>query len=76
LILSDSMDNLACTVCGTTYYSAAAQSMIDRGQRCDCGALLRSKVDEPEVPVGAPKHVPAAPNGPTGLRPGRRFARG
>jgi hypothetical protein len=35
------MDNLVCTECGTTYYSAAATVMIERGERCDCGAPLR-----------------------------------
>jgi hypothetical protein len=35
------MDNLVCTVCGTTYYSAAAETMVDRGERCDCGGELR-----------------------------------
>jgi hypothetical protein len=35
------MDNLICTDCGTTYYSAAATAMVARGERCDCGALLR-----------------------------------
>jgi hypothetical protein len=70
------MDNLVCTACGTTYYSAAAQSMIDRGERCDCGALLRANVDEAEVPVGAPEPGPAQAKGQMGLRPRRRFARG
>jgi hypothetical protein len=35
------MDNLVCTVCGTTYYSAAAESMVARGERCDCGGELQ-----------------------------------
>jgi hypothetical protein len=35
------MDNLVCSVCGTTYYSAAAESMVERGERCDCGGPLR-----------------------------------
>jgi hypothetical protein len=35
------MDNLICTECGTTYYSAAAKAMVERGERCDCGGLLR-----------------------------------
>ena len=55
------MDNLVCTACGTTYYSAAARMMIARGERCDCGGRLRLVHDEPHVPVGVP---PArAPNG-------------
>lgn len=35
------MDNLICTECGTTYYSAAAVSMVERGELCDCGGRLR-----------------------------------
>ena len=70
------MDNLVCTACGTTYYSAAAQSMIDRGEQCDCGAPLRANVDEAEVPVGAPDDALAEPSRPLGAPPGRRFARG
>ena len=35
------MDNLICTECVTTYYSAAPGAMVERGERCDCGALLR-----------------------------------
>jgi hypothetical protein len=42
------MDNLICMECGTTYYSAAAKAMVERGERCDCGGLLRlSDEDEP-----------------------------
>jgi hypothetical protein len=44
------MDNLICTECGTTYYSAAAAVMVDRGERCDCGALLRL-VEQPSQGV-------------------------
>jgi hypothetical protein len=49
------MDNLVCTGCGTTYYSAAAASMVDRGERCDCGAPLRliGEEDQAGVRVGA-----------------------
>jgi hypothetical protein len=50
--------------------------MIERGEQCDCGALLRATVDEPEVPVGAPEVAPAEPRGQMGIRPRRRFARG
>ena len=39
------MDNLVCTECGTTYYSASAGLMVARGERCDCGYLLRP-IDE------------------------------
>lgn len=40
------MDNLICTECGTTYYSAAAKAMVGRGERCDCGGALRLVEDE------------------------------
>jgi hypothetical protein len=40
------MDNLICTECGTTYYSAAATAMVERAERCDCGGLLRLVADE------------------------------
>jgi hypothetical protein len=65
------MDNLVCTECGTTYYSAAAATMIRRDERCDCGGRLRL-VHGAEVPVGGPQPPPV--NGTT-LPPGRRFAR-
>jgi hypothetical protein len=42
------MDNLICTECGTTYYSAAAAAMVERRERCDCGALLRLVEDDPQ----------------------------
>jgi hypothetical protein len=69
------MDNLICTECGTTYYSAAAAAMIERGERCDCGSLLRA-VEVVEVPVGGPPAAapsPGAPTAPYAVR--RRFAR-
>ena len=67
------MDNLVCTECGTTYYSAAAASMIARGERCDCGGRLRLVHQEAEVPVGGPP-TPATTNGGK-TPPGRRFTR-
>jgi hypothetical protein len=70
------MDNLICTECGTTYYSAAAGAMIERGERCDCGSLLRA-IEVSEVPVGGPPAAGSPPSGPTtepyGAR--RRFSR-
>jgi hypothetical protein len=70
------MENLICTECTTTYYSAAAEAMIRRGERCDCGSLLRS-MGLAEVPVGAPAEPGPAPvpppTSPYGAR--RRFAR-
>lgn len=71
------MDNLICTDCGTTYYSAAARAMVVRGERCDCGGLLLLTEDDDPVAVGAepgfgadraPALVPRYING-------RRFAR-
>jgi hypothetical protein len=43
------MDNLICTDCGTTYYSAAATAMVARGERCDCGAPLRLIRDDDDA---------------------------
>ena len=67
------MDNLVCTDCTTTYYSAAAGAMVARGERCDCGGPLRI-ADPAEVPVGGP---PAVESRTTSLPPHgrRRFAR-
>ena len=49
------MDNLVCTDCGITYYSASAGLMVARGERCDCGAPLEIVVVEAVAapPVGA-----------------------
>jgi len=66
------MDNLVCTECGTTYYSAAAATMIGRGERCDCGGLLRLR-DDAQVPVGGPSQSPRNGEAPPPGR--RRFAR-
>jgi hypothetical protein len=67
------MDNLVCPDCGTTYYSAAAKTMIDRGERCDCGAVL-VLAEEAEVPVPVPAAY-APRNGETPDQGGRRFRR-
>ena len=71
------MDNLICTECGTTYYSAAARTMIVRGERCDCGGLLRLTEDEDPVPVGIDPRFGADSSPARVPRPinGRRFAR-
>ena len=68
------MDNLVCTACRATYYSAAARTMIVRGERCDCGGRLRLVRDGPPVPVAVP---PARePNGTDAPPPNvRRFNR-
>jgi hypothetical protein len=34
------VDNLVCSTCGITYYSAAVATMNKRGERCDCGGLM------------------------------------
>ena len=81
---SVAVDNLICTGCGTTYYSAAAESMVARGERCDCGCLLRvvGGKEVPEVPVGGPPEAPASgatvplpKSAITPLRGPRRFTR-
>lgn len=70
------MDNLVCTDCGTTYYSAAARLMVERGERCDCGARLRLRDGAERAVVGV-----AAEGGGNGSPEadrrsgGRRFAR-
>ena len=69
------MDNLICTDCGTTYYSAAGSAMVARGERCDCGGLLRT-LDNAEVPVGGPPVAEAESSPARPPRGGRRFARG
>jgi hypothetical protein len=49
------MDNLVCSQCGTTYYSASAATMVERGERCGCGGLLelieQDDEDEPAPPT-------------------------
>lgn len=65
------MDNLICTDCGTTYYSAAAEAMVERGERCDCGGLLEV-VRADEVPVASGPLPPPGNGAPVPLRP-RRF---
>jgi hypothetical protein len=72
------VDNLVCPSCSTTYYSAALETMLARGERCDCGGLLApldrlgAVEGDSEVPAG----VRPAPRGPGDAPPagGRRFA--
>ena len=69
------MDNLSCTDCGTTYYSAAAATMVRRCERCDCGGRLRLVEQDVEVPVGgpSPRNGVRAPGGHKAAA--RRFTR-
>ena len=47
------VNKMVCENCGTVYYSAAAKTMIARGERCDaCGGKL-VMADEPR-PVRGP----------------------
>ena len=71
------MDNLICTDCGATYYSAAARLMVERGERCDCGGPLEARDADDRAPVGVGADAPGggvsrAPNGRAGRR--RRFS--
>jgi hypothetical protein len=45
------VDNLICTECGVTYYSAAAPSMVARGELCDCGGPLVERPPDGVVPI-------------------------
>jgi DNA-directed RNA polymerase subunit RPC12/RpoP len=58
----DAVNRLVCEDCGTVYYSAAAKTLAEDGERCaKCGGRLRF-VDGPEkVPVSVPP--PGAGNG-------------
>jgi hypothetical protein len=68
------MDNLVCTSCRTTYYSAAARTMVERGERCDCGAALELREGVPHaITVGGTPEGRSPINPPRGRR---RFGRG
>ena len=73
------MDNLECSECGVTYYSAAAADMVIRGERCDCGGRLVERGQGTAARVTAHgSGVPQQPPAPrTGADPatGRRFDR-
>jgi DNA-directed RNA polymerase subunit RPC12/RpoP len=52
----DAVNRLVCEDCGTVYYSAAAKTMAEQGERCaKCGGRLRF-ADGPK-----PAATPAAP---------------
>jgi NAD-dependent SIR2 family protein deacetylase len=49
------VNRLVCEDCGTVYYSAAAKTMVEQGERCaECGGLLRYANGPERVPVTAP----------------------
>ncbi len=52
----DAVNRLVCEDCGTVYYSAAAKTLAEQGERCaKCGGGLVF-VDGPEkVPVSVPQ---------------------
>jgi hypothetical protein len=69
------MDSLLCTDCGTTFYSAAARQMAERGERCDCGGPLELRTGSgPLVAVGAGSS-PECAGAPRRTLRRRRFAR-
>jgi hypothetical protein len=52
------MNRLVCEDCGTVYYSAAAKTMAEQGERCaKCGGRLRF--------ADGPKPAPASAAPPT-----------
>jgi NAD-dependent SIR2 family protein deacetylase len=49
------VNRLVCEDCGTTYYSAAAKTMAEQGERCaKCGGVLRFANGPERVPVTVP----------------------
>ena len=73
------MNRMACEDCHSVFYSAAARTLVENGERCpNCGGRLRL---EPEP--GGGDRVPVVPNGEQGESPRRvprdhtrRFGRG
>jgi hypothetical protein len=50
------VNRLVCQDCGTVYYSAAAKTMAEEGERCvNCGGLLRFADGPKEAPVTTPQ---------------------
>ena len=73
------MNRMACEDCGSVFYSAAARSLVDNGQRCEtCGGRLRLEAEPKRterVSVGAEGERGSGPARPP--RDGsRRFERG
>ena len=57
------MNKMVCEDCGTVYYSAAARTMVERGDRCpSCGGAL--------VLADGPRPLPSDPE-PAGDGPAR-----
>jgi len=51
----DAVNRLVCEDCGTVYYSAAAKTMAEEGERCaKCGGRLRYANGPDKVPVTVP----------------------
>ena len=51
----DAVNRLVCEDCGTIYYSAAAKTMAEQGERCaKCGGRLRYANGPDKVPVTVP----------------------
>ena len=49
------MNRLVCENCGTVYYSAAAKTLAEQGERCaKCGGRLRFVDGPKEAPVETP----------------------
>jgi rRNA maturation endonuclease Nob1 len=54
------VNRLICEDCGTVYYSAAAKTLVEQGERCaKCGGRLRCEEASRPRPVPA-NHTPLA----------------
>ena len=72
------MDNLECSECGVTYYSAAAADMVIRGERCDCGGRLTERGGATARVIaqgGEPEKTAPDPRTKPDPETGRRFDR-
>ena len=54
---------MVCEDCGTVYFSAAARTMVQRGERCQkCGGLLvLADAPRPVPAKGEPRNAPPPP---------------
>ncbi len=66
---------MRCTECAATFYSAAARTLVARGERCaECGGeLLLVPLEPPVAVTGAGEDRPGL--GAGAERAGRRFTR-